>query len=352
MATQWIGVLQPPDGEESNLIDPVNQLGNNIALHTVCLTLATAGVAIRIYTRVGILKSKLGLDDYFVILSWCLTVAFSGLMFESYHWGIGRHMWDEPVTWLVPALKYFTIAQYVYLLLTPAVKLSFLFFYYRIFAPDRTMRYLILGGIAFVSISHVTVFFLTIFSCTPVSHAWNEFGEGKCWNPTILPYLSGALSSTTDLYVLLLPIRSCLGLNMTLRRRLRLLAVFSIGIFACVTSLIRLGQTHILTDSTDATWNISHIAVWAVLECNVGIFCSCMLLLPRFVERYFPKGVTSYFSRLWSSNGGSKKERSVSNGPWKDGSWQSPKPWEKSASKPAAIELGSTESLNRQSLTV
>lgn len=63
MATQWIGVLQPPDGEESNLIDPVNQLGNNIALHTVCLTLATAGVAIRIYTRVGILKSKLGLDD-------------------------------------------------------------------------------------------------------------------------------------------------------------------------------------------------------------------------------------------------------------------------------------------------
>ncbi|RAK94259.1 hypothetical protein BO79DRAFT_261278 [Aspergillus costaricaensis CBS 115574] len=346
MATQWPGVISPPAGEQANFINPVNHMSGNIALHTVCLTLATCGVTMRLFTRVKILKCKLGADDYFCVLAWCLTVVFSGLMFESYHYGIGRHMWDEPMAWLVPALKYFTIAQYIYLLLTPAVKLSFLLFYYRIFAPDRRMRYLIIGGIIFVSVTHIGLFFVTIFECTPVSHAWNQFGKGKCFPPSILPYLSGALSSSTDLYVLLLPIRSCLGLNMTLRRRLRLLAVFSVGILACVTSLIRLGKTHVLYDSADKTWNISDIAIWAVLECNVGLLCSCLLLLPRFIERYYPRGVASYFSRLWSSNHRSKESpvKYVSS-TLENGVWQSPQQWERISGKDVPIEMSSTDRL-------
>lgn len=63
MASQWGGSIPPPEGVEVNLVDPPSQLPNNIAMHTVCLTLVTMFVAIRVYTRLGINKARLGLDD-------------------------------------------------------------------------------------------------------------------------------------------------------------------------------------------------------------------------------------------------------------------------------------------------
>lgn len=63
MATQWIGSLSPPKGVEPNFVNPENQLDSNIALHTVCLTLATAAVTMRLYTRGFIIRVPLGVDD-------------------------------------------------------------------------------------------------------------------------------------------------------------------------------------------------------------------------------------------------------------------------------------------------
>lgn len=52
-----------PPGAVSNTIDLSSQLNGNIALHTICLTLATAAVAMRLYTRISITRVTLGLDD-------------------------------------------------------------------------------------------------------------------------------------------------------------------------------------------------------------------------------------------------------------------------------------------------
>lgn len=62
MATQWLGSIPPP-GVEPNFVDPPSQLHGNIALHTVCLTVVTAVVAMRLYTRSFIIRSSLGVDD-------------------------------------------------------------------------------------------------------------------------------------------------------------------------------------------------------------------------------------------------------------------------------------------------
>lgn len=63
MATGWLGSIPPPIGIDPNFVDPPSQLHGNIALHTVCLTLVTASVAIRLYTRLFITKVPLGVDD-------------------------------------------------------------------------------------------------------------------------------------------------------------------------------------------------------------------------------------------------------------------------------------------------
>lgn len=63
MATGWLGAIPAPNGTKPNFENPPSQLAGNIALHTVCLSLATLSVTVRLYTRAAITKTKLGIDD-------------------------------------------------------------------------------------------------------------------------------------------------------------------------------------------------------------------------------------------------------------------------------------------------
>ncbi|PTB66043.1 GPCR, PTH11-type [Trichoderma citrinoviride] len=300
MTSQWLGSMPPPPGVEPNFIDPYDHMKENIALHSVLLTITTLAVGMRLYTRSIITKAKLGVDDYFCVISYFLTVGFSVFMFLCYHKGIGRHLWNVPVQWVVDMLKFFTIGSYIYLLASGCVKLTFLFFYYRIFSGSTKMRYLIIAGIVLTFGFTTSLFFGTVFSCIPVERAWNPIVPGHCLNPVYLPYVSGVSSSALDLYTLILPVPVVVGLNMDLKRKFKVVAVFGIGLFACAASLVRLGMTPILRSNPDASWNLSWMAVWATVEINVGLICACLMLLPAFLNHVLEGPILNSMSRLFS----------------------------------------------------
>lgn len=70
----------------------------------------------------------------------------------------------------------------------------------------------------------------TIFRCIPVQKAWNSLTPGHCLPPEGLPYASGAINVATDIYVLVLPIPCIWNLNLKMRRKLRTVAIFGLGI--------------------------------------------------------------------------------------------------------------------------
>ena len=57
-----VGVVPPPPGQTANFIDPLNHNAEIIALHTVCLTLITLFVGMRICVRAFVLHA-FGWDD-------------------------------------------------------------------------------------------------------------------------------------------------------------------------------------------------------------------------------------------------------------------------------------------------
>ncbi|RDW63131.1 uncharacterized protein DSM5745_10242 [Aspergillus mulundensis] len=242
--------------------------------------------------------------------------------------GLGRHMWDVRRAGLIRTLKYFTIAQYIYTFLTAAVKLAFLFFYYRIFPRHlKTIRYFVTFGVVFVTVAPFVLVFLTIFSCSPLGRAWEATSPRHCWHQSLLPWLSAALSTSTDLYVLLLPVRPLWSLNTTTRKRVRLAIVFSLGILyarpvlyhpktewlitransALAASLARLVMTRVLADSPDTTWQLSRISQWALtcqhstVEANTGIICACLPLLPALFDKLWPKNISFTLYKRWSN---------------------------------------------------
>ncbi|KAI0133382.1 hypothetical protein F4776DRAFT_133516 [Hypoxylon sp. NC0597] len=314
MSSQWSqGVVPPPEGVTPNFVDPPNQLPGNIAVHTIFLTLSTLCVIMRIYTRLHVSRVKLGVDDYLCLVAYAATVTYSGLLLECFHWGIGRHIWDEPVVWLIPALKFQTIAAQIYFIATTLIKLSLLFLYRRIFNLQKTAKIFVNGGIIVVTLMGIAILLAIIFFCFPVAKAWDDSIPGHCSSPAPVSYLSGVWNAVVDIYVLILPAPLLWGLNMGPRRKMRLAAVFGIGIFACVASLVRLGMTPLLQSDLDSTYNIARVSVWATLEINVGLICSCLMLLPAFLRHHLPESAKSYFRSIALSKG-SKSGKGSSSG--------------------------------------
>lgn len=60
--TKIVGVIPPPPGLEANFVNPPSQMTGNIILHSVCLSLVTLTVAVRLYTRKHINRG-LSVDD-------------------------------------------------------------------------------------------------------------------------------------------------------------------------------------------------------------------------------------------------------------------------------------------------
>ena len=111
-------------------------------------------------------------------------------------------------------------------------KMSLLLLYIRFFSVKKSTRYAIYFGLAFT-------FCLTLASI-PVAAYGDTPSAGKSWALTNLMTKSsktnafaiaqGALNVVIDLYIFILPIPVVLGLQMSLRKRIGLLAVFLTGI--------------------------------------------------------------------------------------------------------------------------
>lgn len=64
-----LSAIPAPSGLTSNFIDPPSKAWLDIVTQSVCLTVATLLVAVRMYTKVKVLK-KSGWDDYTSFLAW------------------------------------------------------------------------------------------------------------------------------------------------------------------------------------------------------------------------------------------------------------------------------------------
>ncbi|GAP87969.2 hypothetical protein SAMD00023353_3200080 [Rosellinia necatrix] len=200
------------------------------------------------------------------------------------------------------AIKYFTIGSWLFTVLAANIRLTFLFLYLRLFGQNKKLRYVAYGGIVFVIAINLVILLSLIFRCNPVRKSWDITAPGTCVHSAIIPYLSAVASPVTDLFVFLLPLPIIVHLNMDNRKRLKLLAVFGIGLLSCIASLIRLGETPSLYASLDYTWQLSDLILWGTIEVDVGISCTCLILLPAFVEHYSKGSSHPYKTPSWISS--------------------------------------------------
>ena len=202
--------------------------------------LAVLAVAGRVWAR-KINKAKLGLDDMLIFSALVLVLTTMGLTILGGQYGSGKHVWSLQMADLKMIFKVLYSYTFVYGAAAMTLKLSFIFYFARIFDTGIRARYagvdnytriaVWIGGIlACAYLLMVWVVMLAV--CTPISHFWNQYtepGNGSCIDTTLFFLIAGIINMLIDIVILLIPIPCVLQLNLGLRQRVLLISIFMLG---------------------------------------------------------------------------------------------------------------------------
>ena len=248
----------PPPGIVPNFIDPVDTRRLPLlTINSLFLSLMLITVIVRFYSRIFLIRS-LGWDDCRLspLGQACLTrdidmcalaATASGLQtsfnYYSVSLGYGNHEWDIRASilanfdnvrmWNVPNLLY-TLGMY-------SVKVSILLLLFRIFAVENKLRIAITCGIAFISMAYSAILSTQIASLIQcIGGPMYETHHPVCVHAPAIQLVQSCLGVGTDIFILLLPVKSVLGLQLRTSKKIGVLMVFCTGSITCLVSIARL----------------------------------------------------------------------------------------------------------------
>lgn len=155
------------------------------------------------------------------------------------------------------------------------VKISILLLYCKIFPFTWLIWSARCVGLACIGYTLGTI--LSAFLvCQPLPFYWDITIEGGHCGDQFLSYiLTGSINIATDVMTLLLPIPSLMRLEMSLSRKLTLVATFACGLFTCIVGALRL-QEIVTIDFNDYTYSIANAMTYSALEPALAIVLACV----------------------------------------------------------------------------
>ncbi|KAH8728007.1 hypothetical protein GQ44DRAFT_824348 [Phaeosphaeriaceae sp. PMI808] len=299
---------KPPPGVTPDFNSPDNYKTENIILHSVILLFVTIAVLMRMYTR-ALVKKTFGIDDWFCIIAFLLCIAQSTIFGYATRLGFGMHLWDIRASEIVHCLKVFSAGLKMYMPAILTVKLCILIGFYRVFKVYQMARWAIWFGMAANIIFYVVCFFIDIFRCKPMAAAWNPSIKGKCLPYTLFPWITGIFNVISDFYILAIPMPILFNMNMDIKRRIKIISIFSLGLFTCITSIMRVVATAQASGNPDKLYFGAKYMHWPILELNVGLICACALTFPAFFDSSLPNSLGSFIRKVRSRNASASSSR-------------------------------------------
>ena len=111
-----------------------------------------------------------------------------------------------------------------------AIKMTFLFQYYRVLGTKRMKNYII-GATVFVLLWSISQLFVVIFTCVPVHKFWKPETPGTCIELVKFWYANAAGNIVTDVLIFVLPLPVIGSLKLRKPQKIMLLGVFCLGFF-------------------------------------------------------------------------------------------------------------------------
>ncbi|KAL4913886.1 hypothetical protein BDW62DRAFT_220465 [Aspergillus aurantiobrunneus] len=262
-----------------------------IAIAFAVITLVV--IILRLFARIYVLK-KMGVDDYLIIPACLFAWAFSSVTVVAVNHGLGKHIEDVDLDGMVTYSLNVWLSSMFYLAGLGFVKTSVCWFYTRLGDKYLTRMSLIMFGV--IACQATANVLTAAFQCRPVAKAWDTSLKGTCVNINIFYLANAALNILTDLLTYTLPIRVIFKLQMPRKQKIALAFILCLGLFACVSSIIRITFIPEMLSSTDATWAISGAMYWSAIEINIGILAASIPSFKAIASRFLPRLIGEYAS--------------------------------------------------------
>lgn len=273
----------------------VQSPGQIVGVTTFLTVLALLAIVLRFCAR-RLKKVGLGWDDYTIVLAMLFTIVSAICIYVGAADGdLARHVeLDEQGNgvWTHRDVVFLEIlfAQQLSSTLTFGLtKLSVLLFYKRVFRGD-TFNAAVWTMISIVGVWFIAFFFANLLQCYPISTNWEASGAqvSSCINTNMM-YLAQAWTDIlTDMMILSLPIPCIWALQMPVRHKVGVTAVFLLGILTVLAGIAKLVVFyHVIAlahgGDFDITWYETPGVLWPLVESALGVVGACLpLLRPLF----------------------------------------------------------------------
>ncbi|KAB8266221.1 hypothetical protein BDV32DRAFT_134223 [Aspergillus pseudonomiae] len=263
-----------------------------ICIVSVLVGLSLISVIVRVFARMK-RSIGLGMDDYLCFLSMGLLIA---MLIELVLWviigGNGAHMADLDKTTLMNFSKIFLANQFTYFVLCPAIKISIICFYRRIFTM-KTFQWVSFALNTLIAAWGAGIFLACALQCRPLRGYWDKSIDGHCFDGNKFFIVNQAFNVLMDFVILFLPIPMIWGLQRAWQDKLALNGVFAIGGFVCFASIYRIVVLFWIKPE-DTTYTVYQAALWTHIEPAVGLICSCLPVIRGLFPRFKIPGSRRY----------------------------------------------------------
>ncbi|KAF9876668.1 integral membrane protein [Colletotrichum karsti] len=260
---------------------------NSLVITSCFFTIISTIVVIaRTFVRTVLIR-KPGLDDYFIIIALIFTLGYLAEVFVGKANHIGFPMATLSLENMTSLLKNTLAIQVTYYTCISSIKISILCMYLR-FAVTRSFNVLCICTIAFHALFFIICIAVTLSQCQPLYKQWDitQTVPGNCINTTAFFYFTSGFNIITDIWILILPIKTLMSILRPRKEKAALAIIFGVGAFATITSIIRLHTIYTYTLAEDPFKESVLVNVWSMLEINIGIICASVpALKPLFTPR-------------------------------------------------------------------
>ncbi|KAI0550759.1 hypothetical protein F4679DRAFT_191648 [Xylaria curta] len=264
----------------------------------VTLSIAWLSVALRAYVRAVMMKS-FQVDDWVMLAGLANFTVSCSFVFTGLSYGLGRHNKSLSQHDEIEALKYQALATATYVSNMWLIKLSIGLFLFRLAVRNR-YKWILGISIGVVGVWSLALFFWNIFQCSPVSAQWDytiltNDPKSHCVSADEIVSAAYALSALTilsDWLYALIPIPMIWQVKMTAQAKWSVIAVLSLGVFASIATLIRLGFLADLTDVADILYAGTDAMIWTLVEPGIAISAASLATIRPLLRQWKIRGFT------------------------------------------------------------
>ncbi|THC94942.1 hypothetical protein EYZ11_005581 [Aspergillus tanneri] len=244
-----------------------------VTIPTIITTvIALVLTLLRLYVRRYMIR-MVDWDDLFNVLGLLTVLVVMGLVITATSYGLGRHFEYVDKQRAAFSVKLLRIAEFHLIFSTIFVKISISLFLKRLL-----WKVFFWCFIAFNSITSALDAAVIFPQCTPVEFNWDKSIEGgHCWSNEAIDAVGiaqGTIAAATDFVLSLLPILFLWNVKLPKRVKLGICGIMALGFASGGFAIARTVLVPDLTTTTDPTWDLVDLFMWAVLEATFGVIAA------------------------------------------------------------------------------